>query len=343
MSGNSKPAHTSAEPNTLQTEFHGYSDIVDYILGITFEIWEQRQVETILDYYGEDIDVFSMEGITQGAAEMVKQTHATLTAYPDRLLLAENVIWSGSLARGFSSHRLTSPMTNRGASGFGPATGRKVRTMNVADCEITDGKITREWLLRDNLALATQLGVDIKDTIKSIADRFDDTLVNWLRQEFSRVQSGSAYATQAIGEHAPDAHNAFARRVLENCWINGKQRHLQADYAPYVFMQRAPTRIFSGRRETLEHYASWRQTFLDPRLCVDHVCSQPSGINSTDIAVRWSIAGTIRGNLAGLATSDAPVYLVGATHWKTLNGRIVAEWTVFDELSLAAQSMSAAI
>lgn len=343
MSGTPKTALSQGNSNTPRPEFHGYTDIVDYILGITFEIWEQRKIETILDYYGEHIDVFSMESITHGAARMVEQTYATLDAYPDRLLLAEDVVWSGNLARGFSSHRLTSPMTNLGDTLFGPATGRKIRIMNVADCEITDGQITREWLLRDNLALATQLGADLAETVSRIADRFDEPLVNWLRREFSRTREGAATAQPPIGESTPDPHHEFARKVLENCWADGDESELARAYAPFAFMQRAPIRILSGHEEIFGHYADWRCAIPDARLSVDHLCSQETGLNSHSVAVRWSVAGALEGSVAGSAGAGRPVYLVGVTHWKMLNGRIVAEWTVFDELSLAAQALCAAI
>ncbi len=154
----SKPSETLPGDRDAPGTYFGYSDVVSYILGITFEIWEQQQVDTILDYYGKDIEVFSLEGITHGAANMVTGTLATMNAFPDRLLLGDDVIWSGNLERGFSSHRITSPMTNSGDTIFAPATGKKVRTMNIADCEISSGQITGEWLFRDNLALVTQLG-----------------------------------------------------------------------------------------------------------------------------------------------------------------------------------------
>ena len=145
------------------------SQIADFILGITFEIWEQRQVEKILDYYAEDVQVFSLEGITSSASEMVDKTYATLESYPDRKLLGDEVITSGNARKGFSSHRIISPMTNTGASAFGPATGKFIQTMNVADCELENGRIVREWLMRDNLAMVRQLGILPLDAASQVA------------------------------------------------------------------------------------------------------------------------------------------------------------------------------
>ena len=108
-------------------------DIVDYILGITFEIWEQRGVELVHQYYADDCVVWGIDGITHGSQAVVDSTWATLEAFPDRNLLAENVIWSGNRRDGYyTSHRLLSRATNRGATVYGPATGINIRMKSFA-------------------------------------------------------------------------------------------------------------------------------------------------------------------------------------------------------------------
>jgi predicted ester cyclase len=108
-------------------------------------------------------------------------------------------------------------------------------------------------------------------------------------------------------------------------------------YAPYCVLQRAPVRLYSGRPAIAEHYANWRRAFPDAKICVDHVCSQPFTAGGNHIAVRWSLAGLHEGPLDGHAASAAPVYVVGVTHWRVIGGRIITEWTVFDELAVLAQ------
>lgn len=312
-------------------------DIVDFILGITYEIWEQRQVDRILQYYGEDIDVYSLEGITRGAREMVRQTRTTLEAFPDRLLLGDDVIWSGNLERGFSSHRITSPMTNLGATSFGPATGRRVLTMNIADCEITDGRITREWLVRDNLALINQLGFDAETVAKEMAGRFDTSLRRWLRREFDRVSTNTPASPITVGATEADPSESFARRALEACWSATPSADPTSLYAPYCVLHRAPVRTFSGRQAIIEHYGSLRRAFPGLNVSLDHVCSQPFNNRGVHIAARWSIAGLHKGPFGPLAASGRPLYAVGVTHWRVLDERIISEWTVFDEIAMMAQ------
>ena len=43
------------------------NDLVDYILGITYEIWEQRRVDLIDQYYSRETIVYCLDGIVHGS------------------------------------------------------------------------------------------------------------------------------------------------------------------------------------------------------------------------------------------------------------------------------------
>jgi steroid delta-isomerase-like uncharacterized protein len=327
MTGTIKTTFSDSGSQNLETGYSSENNLVDFILGITFEIWEQGRIDNIYDYYAREVEVYSLDGMTTSATEMVDQTYATLTSYPDRLLIADDVITSGSAKQGFSSHRIISPMTNLGDTAFGPATMRKIQVMNIADCEVDDGLITREWLVRDNLAVIKQLGFDPLECSRIIAQQFDDKQTAWLSSEFART-TNSRPAT------------VLAQDILENCWIKGDDKTLESVYAPYCVLKRAPLFIYSGREEVLRHYADWRDAFPDACLSIDHVCSQPFDGNNQRIAVRWSVAAYHKGEFAGRPASGKPVYIMGVTHWQMVDGRIAAEWTVIDELAVLAQTQS---
>ena len=70
-----------------------FKDLPDYILKITYQIWESRDVESIMEYYAENIPVRSPSGVTYGPEAVVRATKATLHEFPDRQLLGEDVIW----------------------------------------------------------------------------------------------------------------------------------------------------------------------------------------------------------------------------------------------------------
>ena len=99
----SSKTQTDSTADKSTDSYGADSDLVDFILGITFEIWEQGQVEKIHHYYAADCEVYSLEGMTENAATMVSNTHATLASFPDRLLIADDVITTGTAKKSFSS------------------------------------------------------------------------------------------------------------------------------------------------------------------------------------------------------------------------------------------------
>ena len=72
-------------------------------------------------------------------------------------------------------------------------------------------------------------------------------------------------------------------------------------------------------------------------MSVDHVAAVPFLDLGTDVAVRWSLAGTHTGPGLHGAASGNPVYLLAVTHWRICDGKIVEEWTVYDEIALLRQ------
>ena len=111
-----------------------FVDIADYIIRITDRIWHEQKIDLCLRYYSEDSAIHTLAGDIVGARTVEANTHATLKAFPDRTLDGDNVIWSGDDREGYySSHLITSRMTNLGPSEFGPATGRRVRIRTRAD------------------------------------------------------------------------------------------------------------------------------------------------------------------------------------------------------------------
>ncbi len=313
------------------------SDLVDYIFGITYEIWQDRRIDLIRRYYGPETPVYALDNVVTGAAAVIDCTRAMLAAFPDRRLFPDEVIWSGSRDAGYySSHRITSPMTNEGRSSFGPATGRTAVALTIADCVVENGVITREWLLRDNHALVTQLGLDVHDTARQrSAARTDDTRA-WMESELRRIGGRGMTAAPAELPPANDAR-AFAECALANLWRNDGRESRQAIYAPYAVLHRSPVACFFGRDEVLGHYDALRRSFELTGLSVDHVAAQPCGETGRQLAVRWTISATHRGDYLGIRATDRPLFILGATHWRLVAGRVASEWTVFDGLGVASQ------
>ena len=305
------------------------SELVDYILGITFEIWEGRGLELIHQYYAPDCRLHSLAGVQQGAQAVVDGARAYLRAFPDRLLLADEVIWSDDLERGFySSHRIESPMTNLGASAFGPVTGKSVRVAAIADCVVENGLITREWLIRDGLALVRQLGFAELPAARQLAASRSAATAEWLASELARLPNGEDYDHEL---------RPLASQVLRACWESGAQGALRSLYAPYAVLHLSPLERCSGAAAIASHFAALRRAFGEACIRIDHIAAQPWGQTGRSVAVRWGLAAVHQGTYEGLPASGRQVFVLGVSHWRLLGNRIVTDWTLFDRLGLLAQ------
>ena len=92
-----------------------YKSFPDYILKITKQIWEGKDVNSIANYYTEDIPVRSPFGVTYGNKPVIDATFATLREFPNRQLLGEDIIWNKDAEDGYhSSHRILSKGTHLG-------------------------------------------------------------------------------------------------------------------------------------------------------------------------------------------------------------------------------------
>ncbi len=310
--------------------FGADSELVDFILGITYEIWEQRGVELIHRYYADDVRVYALSGLVSGAEQVVDDTRAMLAAFPDRLLLGENVIWSDEGDGKLSSHRILSTMTNSGDSAWGPATHRKAQLRTIAECLVQQGRVTEEWLVRDTLPLLQQLGFDAIAAAETLACNRDAETQAWLTRAAQRTAS-----TKDV-DH-PWA--AFAADLLRALWVSGDPKQIGKRVAPYAVAYPSPLEVVSGASGIAAHYQARRVPFRDARLRLDHIAAQPWAGSGHDVAVRWSLVARHGDDYLGVAATGRDVYVLGTSHWRVLGGRMVADWTQFDQVAVLAQCL----
>ena len=155
------------EPNHLSTHsmrgFESkYKNIVDYIVRITHQIWEEKDIGCIYDTYSHDCRVWDDVGLEYGRDKIVADTVHTNNAIPDVRLVADEVIWAGNDDVSFhTSHRTMIMGTNTGYSRFGPPTNRPLRLFCIANCVARDNEIYDEHVAYDTAALIQQMGFDV--------------------------------------------------------------------------------------------------------------------------------------------------------------------------------------
>lgn len=303
-----------------------FKDFPDYIIGITKEIWEDRGLgEAMKRYYHPDVYVRMPGVFARGEKGATAATMATLVQFPDRTLLGEDVIWSGTPEEGMlSSHRIRSTATHLGDGAFGAPTGRKVVSLALADCFAQDNMISDEWLIRDNGGIVRQLGYEPREFA---AERLDEMTP----------------FTPAIDEDGP-----YLGRGNDNEWgaetANLIERMMRAEFSVISReYDRGAQLEYAGNKKGHSHEfadAFWlglRSAFPSAEFKVNHVIGREDPMMPPRAAVRWSLDGKHDGwGMFGKPTG-APVHVMGITHVEYGPWGLRREWTLIDEVAIWAQ------
>ena len=309
-----------------------FTDFPDYILGITQEIWEHRNLATLHHYYAPDIPVRSPGSIVFGNEGVIGATMATLAEFPDRRLLGEDVIWSGSPEEGMlSSHRILSTATHLGDGVYGKATGKKLRYRIIADCHAIDNQINDEWLIRDQGAVVRQLGWDPKEYAIDLIER----------------EGGPENCVQPF-HPSIDQVGPYTGRGNDNTWgakyADILNRIMGADLGviPSEY-DRAITGFYPGGKELIstdgvdDFWISLRAAFPSASFTIDHQIGREDPMMSPRAAIRWSLTGKHDGWGAFGKPSGAEVHVMGISHVEFGPWGIRREYTLFDETSVWKQ------
>lgn len=308
-----------------------FTDFPDYILKITEEIWEQRRIGSLQQYYSDDIVVRTPNGIATGNAGVIAATMQTLSEFPDRVLLGEDVIWSGTPETGMlSSHRILSTATHLGDGIFGKASGKSLTYRAIANCHAIDNKIDDEWLIRDTGAIVRQTGQMPKDFAQAKLDggekprpfisamdlpgpaarggnddnfgqQYAEILTQIMRADFGVI--GSRY-DRAIEAHYPGGSSGYGRPFAERFWLALRSSFPSASFTIHQCIGRA-------------------DTGLTPRA-----------------ALFFALEGLHEGHGYFGPPTGKPVYVMGAAHAEFGPYGVRREWVLFDEVAIWLQILS---
>ncbi len=321
-----------------------WRDVPHYIIGITRQIWEDREIASLTRLYAPRLVVRSPASVVVGASRVIGATMATLAEFPDRTLLGEDVIWSEDPARTtaatdafLSSHRLLSTATHTGAGVYGAPTGKRLVYRILADCAIRDDQVYDEWLIRDQAAIVRQMGFD---------------MVDWTRGLIAREGGPEACAKPL--SPATDVAGPYDGRGNDNDWgarfAEVLTRIMAADFAviPEAY-DRAVNLAYPGGESAFGHEAAdrfWlglRAAFPDAAFRIEHVIGRDDPMMPPRAAIRWSLHGKHSGWGRFGAPTGAEVYVLGISHAEFgpfgAGGRpaIRREWTLTDETAIWKQ------
>lgn len=195
--------------------------------------------------------------------------------FPDRRLLAEDVIQSGDDIHGYlSSHRIISTMTHRGDGALGPATGRRVHARTIADCVCRDNRVVHEWLVRDQGAIALQIGLQPR----TLAQTWLNQRGGWNKPEAGPAPDG--YLSYI--DHGPNAQ-AYAQ-AIEAVALGGKLATRLYDEAVHHIGPCETTRY--GHVEVADYWQALFAAMQVRRFEIEHLVSNQGAGRAERVALR---------------------------------------------------------
>jgi predicted ester cyclase len=309
-----------------------FTDFPDYIIGITKEIWEDRGIATLHEYYAPDIPVRSPASVVKGNQGVIAATMATLHEFPDRTLFGEDVIWSGTPEEGMlSSHRLHSTATHANDGVYGKATGKRLSYRIIADCHAINNQINDEWLIRDQGAIVRQLGWEPKAYARDLIAR----------------EGGPESCVQPFTPEI-DIEGPYKGRGNDNAWgakyADILTRIMNADFTviPKEY-DRGANLEYAGGVSALSHdgadkfWMGLRASFPNAKFTIEHQIGRDDAMMPPRAAIRWSLHGKHDGwGIYGEPTG-AEVYIMGASHAEFGPWGLRREYTLYDETSVWKQ------
>lgn len=318
-----------------------FKSLDHYIRVITDRIWECRRIEDIRLYYSDPCVVETPSSVSTSVQAVIDGTRATLAMFADRRLLAEDVIQSGDAEGGFlSSHRIISPMTHTGDGVFGKATGRKLHVRTIADCVCKDNRITHEWLVRDQAAIALQLGT----TPQAMAQMWLDA-----HGAFNKPVAGPAPSYYQSHISSSSLAQGYAQAI--EAYSRGQSpTALSYDDAVHHLGHGGVVRY--GHAQVGAYWADLFSALRPHAFTVEHLALQCGGGRPDRVAVRWrarcsavsdAFSASSALNTCSISyefKSNSEVELMGINHAEFYQGRVLREYVLIDEVALWMQILT---
>lgn len=336
-----RPIAALLAPQQRRQELPGfdavYADIVDYILRCTHRIWEEKNVGLCRTHYSAGCPMITLGGPTTGAQEVVRNTLVSIAGASDRSPVGEDVIWSEDSPGTFlSSHRITSLSTQDGDDAMlGEASQRRRGVRVIADCLCRENEIIEEWLVRDNVQLARERGLDphVLAEAQVVGDREGDQARHeWRAAMIDRVRH------DLPRQPPPDHPAAPVAAALDRAFNND----LFGDAAVIVGQSCEswwPSgRHAFGRGGWIGCVMQLRAALDEVRWSLDHWAARPLPDGDVAVALRWWFTGrqTVPGPWGEASGRD--ILVLAMSHYRLRDGVVLEDVTIYDELAVLRQT-----
>jgi predicted ester cyclase len=309
-----------------------YKDFPDYILKITKQIWEGKDVDSIGEFYTDDIPVRSPFGITYGNKPVIEATYNTLKEFPNRQLLGEDVIWNGNDDKGYhSSHRILSKGTHLGDGFYGKPTGKDIYYRVIADCACKDNQVYDEWIVRDQGAMVRQIGYTPKEFAQIMVDKeggFEKAKKLFDKNDIKP----SDYQPEKIKkDSAGQKYSEILSKVFEEGYDFNDYNRASSIYWP-------GNQLGHGREDISKFWNSLKDIFTDIKFTIEHVGYLDESNKNPRASIRWFLEGIHSEDSEDYGKkTNSKLFIMGINHVELNQDGIIREWVLFDEVAIWKQ------
>ena len=309
-----------------------YKDFPDYILKITKQIWEGKDVDSIGEFYTDDIPVRSPFGITYGNKPVIEATYNTLKEFPNRQLLGEDVIWNGNDDKGYhSSHRILSKGTHLGDGFYGKPTGKDIYYRVIADCACKDNQVYDEWIVRDQGAMVRQIGYTPKEFAQIMIDK--EGGLEKAKKLFDKndIKPSDYYPINVEKSSPGENYSKILSKVFEGGYDFKDYNRASNIYWP-------GNKLGHGREDISKFWNSLKDIFTDIKFTIEHVGYLDESNKNPRASIRWFLEGIHSKDSEDYGKkTNSKLFIMGINHVELNQDGVIREWVLFDEVAIWKQ------
>jgi hypothetical protein len=309
-----------------------YKNFPDYILKITKQIWEGKDVDSIGEFYTDNIPVRSPFGITYGNKPVIEATYNTLKEFPNRQLLGEDVIWNGNDDKGYhSSHRILSKGTHLGDGFYGKPTGKDIYYRVIADCACKDNQVYDEWIVRDQGAMVRQIGYTPKEFAQIMIDK--EGGLEKAKKLFDKndIKPSDYYPINVEKSSPGENYSKILSKVFEEGYDFKDYNRASNIYWP-------GNKLGHGREDISKFWNSLKDIFTDIKFTIEHVGYLDESNKNPRASIRWFLEGVHSNDSEDYGKkTNSKLFIMGINHVELNQDGVIREWVLFDEVAIWKQ------
>jgi predicted ester cyclase len=309
-----------------------YKNFPDYILKITKQIWEGKDVDSIGEFYTDNIPVRSPFGITYGNKPVIEATYNTLKEFPNRQLLGEDVIWNGNDDKGYhSSHRILSKGTHLGDGFYGKPTGKDIYYRVIADCACKDNQVYDEWIVRDQGAMVRQIGYTPKEFAQIMIDK--EGGLEKAKKLFDKndIKPSDYYPINVEKSSPGENYSKILSKVFEGGYDFKDYNRASSIYWP-------GNKLGHGREDISKFWNSLKDIFTDIKFTIEHVGYLDESNKNPRASIRWFLEGVHSNDSEDYGKkTNSKLFIMGINHVELNQDGVIREWVLFDEVAIWKQ------